>query len=105
MFRIPNYQLHQLAASAEDIAEMCRDRLLLWQLLFRNPHEWWDNRNSKKHAKEPDFKNKYTGEVLWIKANDPPWVKKQLELQDSRLGYAGGNNYKGVFLTPLTCEW
>ncbi|WOH05975.1 hypothetical protein DCAR_0625398 [Daucus carota subsp. sativus] len=61
------------------------DRLHLWQVYFANPLEWFDNRNSKKSPHHPDFRHKDTGEVLWLKHNDPPWIRKQLELQDSRL--------------------
>lgn len=62
-----------------------KNRLHLLQKLFASPDEWYDNRKSKKNPKQPDFKNKSTGEALWLNATDPPWVKKQLELLDSRL--------------------
>ncbi|XP_017255682.2 protein OSB1, mitochondrial [Daucus carota subsp. sativus] len=73
----------------EDLAvtslDRYNDRLHLWQVYFANPLEWFDNRNSKKSPHHPDFRHKDTGEVLWLKHNDPPWIRKQLELQDSRL--------------------
>ncbi|KAL0438652.1 UNVERIFIED_CONTAM: protein OSB1, mitochondrial [Sesamum latifolium] len=62
-----------------------RNRLHLWQIFFANPYEWWDDRNCKLSPKAPDFKHKDTGEVLWLKDNDPPWIKRQLQLIDSRL--------------------
>uniref|UniRef100_A0A803MKN3 Uncharacterized protein n=1 Tax=Chenopodium quinoa TaxID=63459 RepID=A0A803MKN3_CHEQI len=49
------------------------NRLQLLQLLFANPSDWYDNRKSKKNPKQPDFKHKSTGEVLWFSERDPPW--------------------------------
>ncbi|WCJ35362.1 organellar single-stranded DNA binding protein 3 [Euphorbia peplus] len=57
----------------------------LWQVFFSNPHDWWDNRKTKKHARYPDFKHKDTGEALWIDPNDPSWVKTQLQLLDLKM--------------------
>lgn len=66
-----------------------RNKLHLWQVFLHNPYEWWDNRKNKKNPKQPDFKHKDTGESLWIEPNDPPWLKRQLELLDSRLEELG----------------
>ncbi|KAK9129618.1 hypothetical protein Sjap_010105 [Stephania japonica] len=61
------------------------DSLHLWQVFFSNPYEWWDNREcSKANPRHPDFKHKDTGESLWLSSEDPPWVRKQLQLLDSR---------------------
>ena len=60
-------------------------QLYLWQVFFTNPFEWWDNRKSKKNSRQPDFRHKDTGEALWLNPNNPPWIKKQLELLDSKL--------------------
>ncbi|GMH20865.1 hypothetical protein Nepgr_022707 [Nepenthes gracilis] len=58
----------------------------LWQAFFANPVDWWDNRKNKKNPKYPDFKHKDTGEALWVEGrNNPPWVKSQLEILDSRM--------------------
>ncbi|KAK9684862.1 hypothetical protein RND81_10G237900 [Saponaria officinalis] len=58
----------------------------LWQAFFANPTEWWDNRNNKKNPKYPDFKHKDTGEALWVEGRyNPPWVKSQLEILDSKM--------------------
>ncbi|KAL9227553.1 hypothetical protein vseg_003230 [Gypsophila vaccaria] len=58
----------------------------LWQAFFANPTEWWDNRNNKKNPKYPDFKHKDTGEALWVEGRyNPPWVKSQLEVLDSKM--------------------
>jgi hypothetical protein len=68
------------------------DRLHLWQVFFANPNEWWDQRKRKKNPNQPDFKHKDTGEALWLKKYDPPWVTRQLELLDSNIaegGFAG----------------
>lgn len=70
---------------------MKNNRFHLWQILFANPNEWYDNRKNKRNPKQPDFKNKSTGEALWFNESDPSWVKKQIELLDSRL--SGSSNY------------
>uniref|UniRef100_A0A0A9D157 Uncharacterized protein n=1 Tax=Arundo donax TaxID=35708 RepID=A0A0A9D157_ARUDO len=68
------------------------DRLRLWQVFLANPYEWWDNRGSKPYANYPDFKHKDTREKLWLHPDDPPWVRKQLELHDLEIA---GNGHKG----------
>ncbi|KAL3845188.1 hypothetical protein ACJIZ3_002591 [Penstemon smallii] len=75
----------EMTVSAEDIKQKRRDRLHLWQIFFSNPYEWWDNRKNKTKPNSPDFKHKDTGEILYLQENDPPWIKQQLQLQDSRL--------------------
>ncbi|KAG1368576.1 protein OSB1, mitochondrial-like [Cocos nucifera] len=62
------------------------DRLHLWQVFFANPYEWWDNRQCKPNSGYPDFKHRDTRECLWLRPDDPPWVRKQLQLYDSNLG-------------------
>ncbi|WOL07806.1 hypothetical protein Cni_G16555 [Canna indica] len=62
-----------------------RDRLHLWQIFFANPHEWWDNRQNKSYSGLPDFKHKDTNERLWLREDDPPWVRRQLQLYDSSM--------------------
>jgi len=68
------------------------DRLHLWQVFFANPYEWWDNRQSKPWASYPDFKHKDTREKIWLHPDDPPWVRKQLELHDLEVA---GNGHEG----------
>ncbi|KAJ6328167.1 hypothetical protein OIU77_009958 [Salix suchowensis] len=63
-------------------AERHKNYLYLWQVFFSSPHEWWDNRENKKNSASPDFKHKDTGEALWLSPNDPPWVKRQIQLLD-----------------------
>jgi len=65
------------------------DRLHLWQVFFANPYEWWDNRQSKPWASYPDFKHKDTREKIWLHPDDPPWVRKQLELHDLEVAENG----------------
>ncbi|XP_052183878.1 protein OSB1, mitochondrial-like [Diospyros lotus] len=62
-----------------------KNRLHLWQVFFANPSEWRDYRSSKVNANHPDFKHKDSGEALWINPNDPPWIKRQLQLYSSSL--------------------
>ncbi|CAN6273458.1 unnamed protein product [Urochloa humidicola] len=68
------------------------DRLHLWQVFFANPYEWWDNRQSKPWASCPEFKHKDTREKIWLHPDDPPWVRKQLELHDLEVAE---NGHKG----------
>nr|ACG33025.1 hypothetical protein [Zea mays] len=67
----------------------CIGRLRLWQVFFANPYEWWDNRRSKPCANYPDFKHKDTREKIWLRPDDPPWVRKQLELYDLEVAENG----------------
>ncbi|KAL2249642.1 protein OSB1, mitochondrial [Sesamum indicum] len=92
------------AVSAEDIMQKHRDRLHLWQIFFANPCEWWDKRNCKLSPKAPDFKHKDTGEALWLQDKDPPWIKQQLQLLDSRFSKrspAGERRNAWSHLSPL----
>ncbi|CAJ1972630.1 unnamed protein product [Sphenostylis stenocarpa] len=68
-----------------------QNRLHLWQVFFADPNEWWDQRKCKLNSKQPDFKHKDTGEVLWLSEYDPPWVRRQLQLLDSKMegGFVG----------------
>ncbi|KAK6940744.1 Primosome PriB/single-strand DNA-binding [Dillenia turbinata] len=44
------------------------------------------NNTASKNPKYPDFKHKDTGESLWVEGrNNPPWVKAQLAILDSRM--------------------
>ncbi|VFQ96981.1 unnamed protein product [Cuscuta campestris] len=49
----------------------------LWKRLVENPEKWWDNRSSKWNEKAPDFKNKESGEGLWL-SSAPEWVESKL---------------------------
>ncbi|MED6120327.1 Protein osb1, mitochondrial-like [Stylosanthes scabra] len=81
------HEEHKRSESIEaaDSIQNNQNRLHLWQVFFSNPYEWWDNRKSKFKGKQPDFKHKHTGEVLRLSKYDPPWVRKQLELIDSKI--------------------
>jgi hypothetical protein len=70
------------------------DRLCLWQVFFVNPSEWWDNQESKPYVKCPDFKHKDNNEKIWLHPDDPPWVRKQLELHDLEIAEKGGHPLK-----------
>ncbi|KAL0288376.1 UNVERIFIED_CONTAM: protein OSB1, mitochondrial [Sesamum angustifolium] len=89
------------AVSAEDIMQKRRNRLHLWHIFFANPYEWRDNRNCKLNPKAPDFRHKDTGEVLWLQNYDPPWIKKQLQLLDSRLSKQSQHRNAWSHLSPL----
>lgn len=87
----------------ESSLQKYNNRLHLWQILFANPNEWYDNRKSKKNPRQPDFKHKSTGEALWLSERDPPWVKKQVELLDSGLSGGPNNDVISNFF-PSGCE-
>lgn len=78
----------------------------LWQLYFANPYDWWDNRETKRYPSAPDFKHKDTGEAIWLSPNDPPWVKKQLQLLDSKMVEQGLNGYRGrrARISSMVCD-
>lgn len=64
----------------------------LWQAFFANPVDWWDNRKNKRNPKSPDFKHKHTSEALWVEGKyNPPWVKSQLAILDTRMGSLQSN--------------
>ncbi|XP_062164609.1 protein OSB1, mitochondrial-like [Alnus glutinosa] len=65
--------------------EVDKNRLYLWQVFFTNPYEWWDNRKHKVNSWQPDFRHRHTGETLWLSPNDPPWIKRQLQLLDTQM--------------------
>ncbi|KAG8377654.1 hypothetical protein BUALT_Bualt08G0055400 [Buddleja alternifolia] len=92
--------------SYEDMMQMHRNRLHLWQIFFANPSEWWDNRKCKTKPIAPDFKHKDTGEALWLKDTDPPWIKKQLELHHSRLSKRSPGERRNCLsrLSPLVYD-
>lgn len=70
----------------------------LWQAFFANPLDWWDNRKNKKNPKSPDFKHKDTGEALWLDSKyNPPWVKSQLEILDSKMQSYQSQDFGGLF--------
>lgn len=74
-------------SGGEDEEEKYRNRIRLWQIFFASPFEWMDFRKGKVNPKYPDFKNRDTGEVLWLRTDDPPWIKRQLDILDSRFSY------------------
>ncbi|GFQ03891.1 protein osb2 chloroplastic [Phtheirospermum japonicum] len=55
-----------------------------WKSLVDNPSKWWDNRLDKRNPRAPDFKNKETGEGLWL-SNSPDWAMSGLpQLRDGK---------------------
>ncbi|KAI3684771.1 hypothetical protein L6452_33997 [Arctium lappa] len=90
----------------ESPLEKQRKRLHLWQVFFASPHEWMDLRKRKANPRQPDFKHKGTGEALWLKPFDPPWVMRQLQLQDSRMGGMGLGEHLSYrsSLSPMSYE-
>ncbi|KAJ8470094.1 hypothetical protein OPV22_024437 [Ensete ventricosum] len=71
-----------VVSSTVDDGKELRDRLHLWQVFFRNPHEWWDNRQRKLSPDAADFRHKDTHDVLCLRPDDPSWVRRQLQLYD-----------------------
>ncbi|XP_022888597.1 protein OSB2, chloroplastic-like [Olea europaea var. sylvestris] len=63
-----------------------------WKSLVENPDKWWDNRSNKRNPKQPDFKHKETGEVLWLNSS-PDWALSRLPpLKDCQIFAAGKKN-------------
>lgn len=69
------------------------NRNYLWQVFFTNPYEWRDLRKRKVNPRQPDFKHKDTGEALWLSPNDPPWIKRQLQLLDTKMAEQGQGDF------------
>ena len=65
----------------------------LWQVFFTNPYEWRDLRKCKVNPRQPDFTHKDTGEALWLSPNDPPWIKRQLQLLDTQMAEQGQGDF------------
>lgn len=95
---------HNTEDQGESALEKQRNRLYLWQVFFANPYEWRDLRKCKVNPNQPDFKHKGTGEALWLKPNDPKWIFRQLQLQDSRMHDMGlqENRISRSSLSPLS---
>ncbi|KAM3304831.1 protein OSB1, mitochondrial isoform X1 [Capsicum chacoense] len=83
----PEFEKKEPGGTGEDKEEKHRNRIRLWQIFFASPYEWMDFRKDKVNPKHPDFKNRDTGEVLWLRTDDPPWIKRQLDILDSRFAY------------------
>lgn len=60
----------------------------LWRDLMNNPANWWDNRTDKPTPKHPDFKNKDSGQGLWIGSKSPQWAIDALP--SLKFGKGGG---------------
>ena len=99
VFKISSWLLlFQLAEILEE--KKYKDRLRLWQVFFASPYEWWDNRQHKLYVRSPDFKHKDTHEKLWLHPDDPPWVRKQLELIDQQTAEIGHRDGRGRLTNP-----
>lgn len=46
-----------------------------------------DFRKGKVNPKHLDYKNRDIGEVLWLRTDNPPWIKWYLDILDSRFTY------------------
>ncbi|CAA7048070.1 unnamed protein product [Microthlaspi erraticum] len=87
-----------------DQREPKHDEIHLWQALFADPDEWWDNRRNKTNPKQPDFKHKDTGEALWLDSSDTPaWITSQLESLDEKETKNDEHLWKALFANPD--EW
>ncbi|KAL6521026.1 hypothetical protein OROGR_017595 [Orobanche gracilis] len=79
----------------------------LWRDLVKNPLQWWDYRNHKANGlvkeKHPDFKQKVTGESLWIRSA-PKWVlpgigKLEFDIKQANDG-PGSDSWKDLVENP-----
>lgn len=89
----------------EDRMSKYKSQLHLWQVFFASPYEWWDNRRRKQNSREPDFRHKDTGEALWLHSSDPPWIKRQLQLLDSKMEEQGLGEEERSKSRSRVCNW
>ncbi|GAA0147655.1 DNA metabolism protein [Lithospermum erythrorhizon] len=61
-----------------------------WRSLVENPDKWWDNRSRKTNVRAPDFRNKETGDALWLDSS-PEWAFSQLPPLKNEQDVAAGN--------------
>eukprot|EP00930_Biecheleria_cincta_P047026 TRINITY_DN3252_c0_g1_i3.p1 TRINITY_DN3252_c0_g1~~TRINITY_DN3252_c0_g1_i3.p1 ORF type:complete len:287 (-),score=48.44 TRINITY_DN3252_c0_g1_i3:115-975(-) len=47
----------------DDVPVSTRQR---WEDVISNPHDWWDNRETKNNPRAPDFKKKDKDVALWL---------------------------------------
>lgn len=49
---------------------------VFWRDLIENPIDWWDNRESRRNPRAPDFKHRITRQALWIDNwQTPAWAR------------------------------
>ncbi|KAM0912314.1 hypothetical protein ACQ4PT_012981 [Festuca glaucescens] len=69
----------------------------LWNDVLASPLDWIDNRSAKangsKNPKYPDFKNKISGEALWLDSA-PTCVLEKLDTVTFNSGYNAAKTYK-----------
>eukprot|EP00897_Mesotaenium_endlicherianum_P006029 jgi/Mesen1/5454/ME000273S04693 len=56
----------------QPIGADARSKEELWEDLYHNPQDFWDNRLDKRNPRAPDFKHKKTGEALWLSDRELP---------------------------------
>lgn len=79
------------AADGGGYAEKAEKRRAEWDAFFNSPEVWWDNRESKKNPRAPDFKHKMTGEGLWIDSKlNPADLEERIREMDEE-DYAPDN--------------
>lgn len=50
----------------------------LWLDYKEHPERYWDNRENKRNPRAPDFKNKESGQALWLDSyNRPSWITSE----------------------------
>lgn len=85
-FLVKNIYILEIGASFRSIVRMQANSTFLCPCYIN-----WrgiDFIQRQRSPKYPDFKHKDTGEALWIEGRyNPPWVKSQLAILDSRMGY------------------
>jgi hypothetical protein len=54
------------AADTQDKQERIENKKWAVARIATNPDEWWDNRNSKRNPKAPDYKHKQNGMGVWL---------------------------------------
>lgn len=54
------------AADTQDKQERIENKKWAVARIATNPEDWWDNRNSKRNPKAPDYKHKQNGMGVWL---------------------------------------
>jgi len=54
------------APDTQDKQERIENKKWALARIASNPEDWWDNRNSKRNPKAPDYKHKQNGMGVWL---------------------------------------
>lgn len=65
--------------------------LCLWKALFSSLFGWWDNKKNRSYP--------ISGYALWLGPNEPPWIKRKVQLLDWKMGeHCEEERHKNLYL-------